>query len=209
VREKIFGEQRTKFPSRLSSHALLSHHAPDAVRTGVFWMDHWLPSLFPSEFKNKFALGAARKTMSRQTLLQKPCAQFPSSDEVSEGLNGREGFGDFIWPLIPGALTMVGIRSPCFEVPVVGSKERKITVEILSWRLRRRHAWPTVSLSMIAIKSISRKPHCLTILLFGGCVLIPCKCFLICWRECKELLTISRVAFFEPLCTTSLSLISW
>lgn len=40
-------------------------------------------------------------------------------------LNEREGFGDFTWPFIRGALTLVGIRSRCFEIPVVGTKERK------------------------------------------------------------------------------------
>lgn len=40
-------------------------------------------------------------------------------------LNEREGFGDFTWPFIRGALTLVGIRSRHFEVPVEGTKARK------------------------------------------------------------------------------------
>ncbi|KAF9277793.1 hypothetical protein BGZ74_003257, partial [Mortierella antarctica] len=47
------------------------------------------------------------------------------SDQVSEDVNEREGFGDLTWPFIRGALTLVGIRSRCFEIPVIGSKERK------------------------------------------------------------------------------------
>ncbi|KAF9344268.1 hypothetical protein BGX26_004586, partial [Mortierella sp. AD094] len=47
------------------------------------------------------------------------------TDEVCEDLNEREGFGDFTWPFIRGALTLIGIRSRCFEVPVIGTKERK------------------------------------------------------------------------------------
>ncbi|KAF8933645.1 hypothetical protein BGZ47_010776, partial [Haplosporangium gracile] len=47
------------------------------------------------------------------------------SDRVPEYLNEREGFGDLTWPFIRGALTLVGIRSRCFEIPIVGTKERK------------------------------------------------------------------------------------
>ncbi|KAG0324734.1 hypothetical protein BG004_003376, partial [Podila humilis] len=47
------------------------------------------------------------------------------SDEVCDNLSEREGFSDLTWPFIRGALTLVGIRSRCFEVPVVGTKERK------------------------------------------------------------------------------------
>ncbi|KAG0273083.1 hypothetical protein BGZ95_011113 [Linnemannia exigua] len=47
------------------------------------------------------------------------------SDTVCEGLNEREEFSDFTWPFIRGALTLVGIRSRCFEIPVAGTKERK------------------------------------------------------------------------------------
>jgi len=47
------------------------------------------------------------------------------SDEVSSNLNEWEGFGDLTWPFIRGALTLVGIRSRCFEIPVTGTKERK------------------------------------------------------------------------------------
>ncbi|KAG9063135.1 hypothetical protein KI688_004735 [Linnemannia hyalina] len=44
---------------------------------------------------------------------------------VSRNLNEREGFGDLTWPFIRGALTLVGIRSRCYEIPVAGTKERK------------------------------------------------------------------------------------
>ncbi|KAF9117373.1 hypothetical protein BGW39_002253, partial [Mortierella sp. 14UC] len=47
------------------------------------------------------------------------------SDQVPGNLNEREGFGDLTWPFIRGALTLVGIRSRCFEIPIVGTKERK------------------------------------------------------------------------------------
>ncbi|GJJ74259.1 hypothetical protein EMPS_06617 [Entomortierella parvispora] len=45
------------------------------------------------------------------------------SNEVCQSLNEREGFGDFTWPFIRGALTMVGIRSRQFEI-LVGTKKR-------------------------------------------------------------------------------------
>lgn len=47
------------------------------------------------------------------------------SDEVPRSVNEREGFGDLTWPFIRGALTLANIQSRCFEIPVVGTKERK------------------------------------------------------------------------------------
>ncbi|KAK3805239.1 MAG: hypothetical protein JOS17DRAFT_781434 [Linnemannia elongata] len=47
------------------------------------------------------------------------------SDEVPRNINEREGFGDLTWPFIRGALTLADIPSRCFEIPVVGTKERK------------------------------------------------------------------------------------
>ncbi|KAF9122917.1 hypothetical protein BG015_005436, partial [Linnemannia schmuckeri] len=47
------------------------------------------------------------------------------SDEIPRNINEREGFGDLIWPFIRGALTLADIPSRCFEIPVVGTKERK------------------------------------------------------------------------------------
>lgn len=47
------------------------------------------------------------------------------SDGVCDNLSEREGFSNLTWPFIRGALTLVGIRSRCFEVPVVGTMEKK------------------------------------------------------------------------------------
>lgn len=47
------------------------------------------------------------------------------SDMVCDSLNEQEGFSNFTWPFIRGALTLVAIHSRCFEVPVAGTKERK------------------------------------------------------------------------------------
>ncbi|KAF9403619.1 hypothetical protein BGZ94_004551, partial [Podila epigama] len=47
------------------------------------------------------------------------------SDEVPRNINEREGFGDLTWPFIRGALTLINIPTRCFEIPVVGTKERK------------------------------------------------------------------------------------
>ncbi|KAF9924656.1 hypothetical protein BGZ67_009153 [Mortierella alpina] len=47
------------------------------------------------------------------------------SDEVPRNINEREGFGDLTWPFIRGALTLADIPSRCFEIPVMGTKERK------------------------------------------------------------------------------------
>ncbi|KAF9548023.1 hypothetical protein EC957_007306 [Mortierella hygrophila] len=64
-----------------------------------------------------------RQPQSRFSLALDGIADF--SDQVSRNLNEREGFGDLTWPFIRGALTLVGIRSRCFEIPVAGTKERK------------------------------------------------------------------------------------
>ncbi|KAF9919045.1 hypothetical protein FBU30_011181 [Linnemannia zychae] len=50
---------------------------------------------------------------------------FTFSDELPHTLGEREGFGFLTWTFIRGALTLVGIPSRCFELPIVGSKERK------------------------------------------------------------------------------------
>ncbi|KAF9078913.1 hypothetical protein BGX23_005797, partial [Mortierella sp. AD031] len=47
-----------------------------------------------------------------------------SHDEVPRNINEREGFGDLTWPFIRGALKLVEITSRCFEIPVIGTKER-------------------------------------------------------------------------------------
>ncbi|CAO3572332.1 unnamed protein product [Mortierella alpina] len=47
------------------------------------------------------------------------------SDHVPRNINEREGFGDLTWPFIRGALTLVNIPSRCFEIPVIGTKDRK------------------------------------------------------------------------------------
>ncbi|KAF9583208.1 hypothetical protein BGW38_010025 [Lunasporangiospora selenospora] len=47
------------------------------------------------------------------------------SDQVPRNINEREGFGDLTWCFIRGALTLANIPSRCFEIPVVGAKERK------------------------------------------------------------------------------------
>jgi hypothetical protein len=48
-----------------------------------------------------------------------------SYEEVSRNINEREGFGDLTWPFIRGALKLVKIQSRCFEIPVIGTKERR------------------------------------------------------------------------------------
>ncbi|KAK3843872.1 MAG: hypothetical protein J3R72DRAFT_440129 [Linnemannia gamsii] len=53
-------------------------------------------------------------------------------DEVPRTINEREGFGDLTWPFIRGALKLVKIPSRCFEIPVIGTKERRNTGRDLS-----------------------------------------------------------------------------
>ncbi|KAG0199797.1 hypothetical protein BGX33_011389 [Mortierella sp. NVP41] len=48
-----------------------------------------------------------------------------SSDQVPRNLNEREGFADLTWPFIRGALRLVNIQTRCFEIPVIGTKERR------------------------------------------------------------------------------------
>ncbi|KAG0256056.1 hypothetical protein BGZ95_005588, partial [Linnemannia exigua] len=48
-----------------------------------------------------------------------------SHEEVSRNINEREGFGDLTWSFIRGALKLVKIPSRCFEIPMIGTKERR------------------------------------------------------------------------------------
>ncbi|KAF9972830.1 hypothetical protein BGZ75_001357, partial [Mortierella antarctica] len=57
---------------------------------------------------------------------------FDFHDEVPRTINEREGFGDLTWPFIRAALKLVKIQSRCFEIPVIGTKERKNTGRDLS-----------------------------------------------------------------------------
>lgn len=52
---------------------------------------------------------------------------FDFHDEVPRTINEREGFGDLTWPFIRAALKLVKIQSRYFEIPVVGTKERRNT----------------------------------------------------------------------------------
>ncbi|KAG0287982.1 hypothetical protein BGZ96_008167, partial [Linnemannia gamsii] len=54
------------------------------------------------------------------------------NDGVPRTINEREGFGDLTWPFIRGALKLVKILSRCFEIPVIGTKERRNTGRDLS-----------------------------------------------------------------------------
>ncbi|KAF8925841.1 hypothetical protein BGZ47_003017, partial [Haplosporangium gracile] len=46
-------------------------------------------------------------------------------NEIPRTINEREGFGFITWPFIQGALSLLNIPTRCFEIPVVGTKERK------------------------------------------------------------------------------------
>lgn len=50
---------------------------------------------------------------------------FRTCNEIPRTINEREGFGFITWPFIQGALSLLNIPTRCFEIPVIGTKERK------------------------------------------------------------------------------------
>ncbi|KAK5809448.1 hypothetical protein F5H01DRAFT_43738 [Linnemannia elongata] len=50
---------------------------------------------------------------------------FRTCNEIPRAINEREGFGFITWPFIQGALSLLNIPTRCFEIPVIGTKERK------------------------------------------------------------------------------------